>query len=64
MRALAAALGIQFRELEDHSFSHSAVISVTDQGGTVRSRTSRLSGPDETFLHAIQAQIRDDARQP
>jgi protein SCO1/2 len=57
VRALAAALGIQFRELEDHSYSHSAVISVTDRAGTVRSRTSHLSGTDEAFVHAIQAQI-------
>lgn len=64
VRALAAALGIQFRGLEDYSFSHSAVISVTDRGGTVRSRTSALSGPDETFVHAIQAQIADAGRQP
>ena len=57
VRALAAVLGIQYRELEDHSFSHSAVISVADRAGTVRSRTTHLSGKDETFLHAIRAQI-------
>jgi protein SCO1/2 len=62
VRALAAALGIQFRELEDHSFSHSAVIAVTDRTGTVRSRTSHLSGEDEAFVHAIEAQIANHVR--
>jgi protein SCO1/2 len=62
VRALAAALGIQFRELEDHSYSHSALISVTDRAGTVRSRTSHLSGADEPFVHAIEGQIANDGR--
>ncbi len=62
VRALAAALGIQFRELEGHSYSHSAVISVTDRAGTVRSRTSHLAGTDEAFVQAIQAQFASDSR--
>ena len=64
VRALAAVLGIQFRELEDHSFSHSAVISVTDRAGTVRSRTTDLSGSDEAFVHAMRAQIEDGGHDP
>ena len=32
VRSLAAALGIQYRELPDHSFNHSAVVSVTHRG--------------------------------
>jgi formylglycine-generating enzyme len=64
VRALAAVLGIQFRELEDHSYSHSAVISVTDRAGTVRSRTTHLSGTDEAFVHAIRAQIEESGERP
>jgi protein SCO1/2 len=57
VRALAAALGIQYRELADHSFNHSAVLSVTDREGTVRARTSQLSGSDASFLAAVRAQL-------
>lgn len=64
VRSLAAALGIRYRELADHSFNHSAVISVTDRGGTVRSQTSQLSGTDRGFLHAVQAQIAGVGKQP
>lgn len=57
VRALAAALGIRYRELADHTFNHSAVISVTDRDGTVRARTSELTGPDDTFVAALRARI-------
>jgi protein SCO1 len=58
VRSLAAALGIQYRELPDHSFNHSAVISVADRGGTVRARTSDLSDADGTFIAAVRLQAR------
>jgi protein SCO1/2 len=57
VRSLAAALGIRYRELPDHSFNHSAVISVADRGGTVRARTSELTGPDTPFIQAVRKQI-------
>lgn len=57
VRALAAALGIQYRELPDHTFNHSAIISVTDREGTVRARTSELTGSDEAFVQALRTQI-------
>ncbi len=57
VRSLAAALGIQYRELPDHSFNHSAVISVTDRGGTVRARTSDLNDADGTFIAAVRLQV-------
>ena len=57
VRSLAAALGIRYRELPDHSFNHSAVISVADRGGTVRARTSELTGPDTSFIQAVRKQI-------
>jgi protein SCO1/2 len=56
-RALAAALGIRYRELPDHTFNHSAIISVTDANGVVRARTSQMTGPDPEFLTAVRAQI-------
>jgi protein SCO1/2 len=57
VRSLAAALGIRYRELPDHSFNHSALISVADRGGTVRARTSELTGPDAPFIQAVRKQI-------
>jgi protein SCO1/2 len=57
VRSLAAALGIQYRELPDHSFSHSAVVSVTDRGGTVRARTSDLNDSDGIFIAAVRLQV-------
>jgi protein SCO1/2 len=64
VRALAAALGIRYRELADHTFNHSAVISVTDRDGTVRARTSEQTGPDDAFVAALRAQIAERSQQP
>jgi protein SCO1 len=36
VRALAAVLGIRYRELADQSFNHSAVIALTDSEGVIR----------------------------
>jgi protein SCO1/2 len=57
VRTLAAALGIQYRELPDHTFNHSTVISVADPEGTVRARTSELNGPDPAFVAAVRVQV-------
>jgi len=62
VRALAVALGIRYRELSDHTFNHSAVISVTDRDGIVRARTSEMTGPDDGFVAALRAQIADPAQ--
>jgi protein SCO1 len=57
VRLLAGALGIRYRELADHTFNHSAVISVADRNGTVRARSSELNGPDTSFIQALREQI-------
>jgi protein SCO1 len=57
VRMLAAALGIQYRELSDHTFNHSAILSVTDRDGTVRARTSELNDSDGAFVAAVKRQI-------
>jgi protein SCO1/2 len=64
VRALAAALGIRYRELADHTFNHSAVISVTDREGIVRARTSELTGTDDALVVALRAQIAERSQQP
>lgn len=64
VRALAAALGIRYRELPDHTFNHSAIISVTDRDGTVRARTSDMTGLDEMFIAAVRTQIKATSKRP
>ena len=55
VRMLAAALGIPYRELPDHSFNHSAVISLADQEGVVRARAVGLRAVDAQFLEALRS---------
>ena len=57
VRLLAAALGIQYRELADHTFNHTAIISVTDREGVVRAQTSDLADPKGSFVTAIRHQL-------
>lgn len=64
VRTLAATLGVQYRELPDHTFNHSTVISVTDPDGTVRARTSELNGPDPAFVSALRAQLAAPSPRP
>jgi protein SCO1/2 len=54
VRLLAAALGVRYRELPDHSFNHSAFITLLDQDGVVRARAEGVRAADEAFLRAIQ----------
>lgn len=49
IRALAAVLGIRYRELADQSFNHSAVVTLADSEGVIRGRTTELRG-DPSFL--------------
>jgi protein SCO1/2 len=56
VRALAAALGIRYRELPDHTFNHSALISLADREGIVRARTGELAARDDAFMRAIHEQ--------
>jgi protein SCO1/2 len=64
VRELAAALGIRYRELPDHTFNHSAIISITDLDGTVRASTTEITATDEAFVRAVRAQIAGASRQP
>ena len=47
---LAVALGIQYRELPDHSFNHSTIISLADRDGTIQDKTTDLSDVDGDFV--------------
>jgi protein SCO1 len=57
VRLLAAVLGIQYRELKDHTFNHSAVLSVADRNGIVRAQTSDLSDANGAFVAAVRRQL-------
>jgi protein SCO1/2 len=49
VRALAAVLGIRYRELPDQSFSHSALLALADSKGVIQGRTSQLRD-DPSFM--------------
>jgi protein SCO1/2 len=55
VRVLAATLGIQYRELPDHSFNHSTVITLADQDGRVAARSVGPGAVDAAFLRRVRA---------
>ena len=55
VRALAAILGVRYRELPDHSFNHSAVIALVDRDGVIRARADGVSGADADFVRQVQS---------
>ncbi len=56
VRALAATLGIRYRDLADGGFNHSAVVSLADRDGVIRARSSDLTAPEPTFMAALRTQ--------
>lgn len=54
VRKLAAALGIQYRQLPDGGFNHATVITLLAPDGRVLARTSNPSAPEESFVSALQ----------
>jgi protein SCO1/2 len=57
VRSLAAALGIQYRELPDHTFSHSTLISLADRDGVIRGKIGGLNDVKGDFVTAIRQQL-------
>lgn len=53
VRLLAAALGIQYRRLADGGFNHATVITLLDERGVPRARTSQLGGVDPALPEAL-----------
>ena len=62
VRLLAAALSIQYRELSDHTFNHSAIISLADRDGVVQAQTADLTDAKGTFVTAVRRQVPPGAR--
>ena len=60
-RALAAALGIQFRALDNGDFNHSTVLVLLDPQGRIVGRSSKLGVPDPAFIRLVRRTI-DEAR--
>ena len=55
VRLVAAVLGIRYRELPDHSFNHSAVISLADRDGVVRARAIGVQAVDASFMTTLKS---------
>lgn len=58
-RELAAALGIQYRRLDDGNFSHGSTLVLLSADGRVLARTSTLGKPDADFVGAIRRALAD-----
>lgn len=54
VRKLAAALGIQYRQLPDGGFNHATIITLLDADGRAVARTSNPSQPEPEFLAALR----------
>ena len=57
VRAIAAALGIRYRQLPDASFSHSSVITLLDRDGVPAARTQVLAAEDPGFIASLRAEL-------
>lgn len=64
VRALAVAVGIQYRELPDHSFNHSTLISLADRDGVIRDKTTDLTDVRGDFVAAIECQLKSVPAKP
>ena len=57
VRKLAAALDIQYREVDGGNFSHSSVIVLLSADGRLLARTDKLGEPDADFVQALHAAL-------
>jgi protein SCO1/2 len=55
VRALAAVLGVRYRQLPDHSFNHSAVIALIDRDGVIKASADGVLGADALFVRQVQS---------
>lgn len=54
VRKLAAALGIQYRQLANGDFNHSTTILLLDSDGNISASTNQLGEIDPTFVSALK----------
>jgi len=55
VRLLAAALGVRYRELPDHTFNHSTVITLTDSEGIIQARADGWQAVDAGFIEKVRS---------
>lgn len=60
VRRLAAVLGIQYKQLENHEFSHSSALVLLDAQGRIVARSSKLGEADPDFVAAIERMLASD----
>ena len=54
-RALAAVLGIKYKQLPDGEFNHTTAIILLDANGREIARSGKLGAPDPAFVRQVQA---------
>lgn len=57
VRKIAAALGIQYRQLPDGEFNHTTIILLLDGEGRIIGRTKKMGGVDPQFLAQIKQSL-------
>ena len=62
VRLLAAALGVQYRQLPNDEFNHTSVLTVLDRKGALREKTELLGKADAEFVAAVTAAAKLPAR--
>lgn len=53
VRKLAAVLGIQYRQLENHDFNHTSVLILLDADGRIVARSEKLGAADSVFVAEV-----------
>ena len=64
VRKLAAVLGIQYRQLANGEFNHSAALLLVDADGRIRGKTAQLGNADPAFVKQIRATLASPQTQP
>lgn len=54
-RALAAVLGIKYKQLPDGEFNHTTAIILLDANGREIARSGKLGAPDPAFVRQVRA---------
>lgn len=54
VRALSALLGLQYKQLPDGDFNHSAELILVDADGRILARTSTIGKVDPVFVEAVR----------
>jgi len=54
VRRIAAVLGVQYRQLQNHEFSHSSALVLLDAQGRIVARSDRLGEADPAFVGEVK----------